>query len=625
MLRRDMRDLKAGIKDREMGVLTEGEGQDGQEKVAPIIGIDLGTSTSAIAFLNADERPELVPDDVGDQIIPSVVQLALGNEFLVGTRAKSTAVTYHDRTVLEVKRLMGTQTPQKMGPRTLTPEEVSANILQHLKQAAEQHLGSEVHDVVLSVPARFENEAREATRRAAQRAGLNVIRLVNEPTAAAIAYGLDHLNENQRILVFDFGGGTLDVTVLEMFEGILDVKTSVGDDQLGGKDIDDVLVNLLRDAYKEQRGKKLPAASRDRRAAQMLKEEAENAKKMLSFGDSVQVEIPTLTEEGGISLTLTREMLESHLEDMLVRAITLCNEALSRARLRWEEIDVLLPVGGSSRIPMFRRALSSLWGREIKEYGDPDEAVAKGAAIAAGIERRRQYAEAEEDAHKKSLLVLEVSPHRLGLATIKQVGAGQFIDDYFSEIVPKDEKLPVQRKREYHTTFHGANPITIRIFEAASDSNLCRDHQLVSELPLRNLTPDSENEPVLVDFRYTLDGTLDDTVSYIAVPSVRVEGTFTVVGGNSGISSPNGALPNGMLPGDAPPAEVISEKWRSTPQAEMCTPLLEQAERMEREYPDHIGTLRTAANSVKVALMSGDEIEVRRQLDTLTDVLFNIV
>lgn len=616
--------LTAGMNGKEMNGLSDGESLEEQEDGAPIIGIDLGTSTSAIAFLNEDERPQLIPDEAGDRVVPSVVQLALGNEFVVGSRAKATAVTYHDRTVLEIKRLMGTQTPQKMGPRTQSPEEVSATILQHLKKAAEQHLDQPISDVVLSVPARFENDAREATRRAAERAGLRVVRLVNEPTAAAIAYGLDHLEENQRILVFDFGGGTLDVTVLEMFEGILDVKTSVGDDQLGGKDVDDILVNLFRDAYKEQRGKRLPAASRDRKAAQILKEEAETYKKMLSFSDSVQVEIPTLTEEGGISLTLTRDMLEAKLEDMLVRAITLCNEALSRARLRWEDIDVLLPVGGSSRIPMFRRALSSLWGREVQDYGDPDEAVAKGAAIAAGLERRRLQAEAEAEALKKSLIVMDVSPHRLGLATIKQVGAGQFIDDYFSEIIPKDEKLPAQRKREYHTAFHGSNPITIRIYEAASDSNLCRDHHLVSELPLRNLTPDSENEPVLVDFRYTLDGTLDVTVSYISVPSIRVEGTFTVLGGNNGVS-PNGVSLNGTLLNDELPDIVVPEQWRTAPQADMCTPLIEQAERMEREYPDHVVTLRTAADAVKFALIAGDETEVRRQLDSLTDVLFNIV
>jgi molecular chaperone DnaK len=571
---------------------------------SPIIGIDLGTSTSAVAVL-VDRRPELIADDQGDRIIPSVVQLALGNEIKVGSIAKASAVTYHDRTALEVKRLMGTTETLKLGPRTFTPVDISAHILTHLKRAAEEKLGQEVKEIVLSVPAHFENDAREATRRAAEQAGLHVVRLINEPTAAALSYGLDRLDDDQKVLVFDFGGGTLDVTVLEMYEGILDVKTSVGDDKLGGGDVDEIIVEIFREAYKEQRGKKLPAPSRDRKAAQMLKEEAERVKKTLSIEDSVQVDLPYLSEEGGISMTLTREELEGRLEDLLMRAMALVNEALSRARLRFEEVDIILPVGGSSRIPLFRRALEYAWGRPLLELEDPDQAVAKGAAIAAGIERRAF----EEEAAKRSIMILDVSPHRLGVATIKQVGQGQFIDDYFSEIIPKDTKLPALQRREYATSFQGAEPIAIRIYEAATDSNLCRDHHMVSELPLRNLTSASDGEPVQVDFRYTLDGTLDVSVRYVSVPSIKVEGTFTVLGGNNGTAS----------------AQQIPEKWREAPQADNCLPLLEQAERLEKENPDNTPLLRAATDAVKIALLQGDDAEIRRHLDTLTDLLFEMV
>lgn len=579
----------------------------------PIIGIDLGTSTSALAIL-INERPELIPDKHGDRIVPSVVQLALGNEFVIGSPAKSSAVTYHDRTALEIKRLMGTSEPQKLGPRTLTPEDIAARILLHLKTSAEEILGREVLDIVLSVPARFENEAREATRRAAEKAGLNVIRLINEPTAAALSYGLNHLDEKQRVLVFDFGGGTLDVTVLEMFEGVLDVKTSVGDDKLGGKDVDDLLVALFRDTYQKQRGKKLPAPSRDRKTAQVLKDAAERYKILLSDEDSVDVELPYLSEEGGISLTLTREMLEEKMEEMLLRAVALTHEALSRARLSWEEIDVVLPIGGSSRIPMFRRALEAQWGHPLVDHDDPDEAVAKGAAIAAGIERR---AFAEEEA-KKSILILDVAPHRLGVATIKQVGPGQFVDDYFSEIIPKDQKLPAHQQRIYHTAFYGSEPITIRVYEGATDSNLCRDHHLVSELPLRNLTPDSEGEPVTVDFRYTLDGTLDVTVSYVAVPSVRVHGQYVLTGSQNGTTKGNGVESEPVLP-------VVDERWKEMDRADTAAPLIEQAERLEKENPESASILRAAANSLKLALLARDEADVRRQMDVLTDLLFEMV
>lgn len=595
-----------------------------EQKVKPIIGIDLGTSTSSIACLDEEGRPYLLRDAQNDAVIPSVVQFTPEGNFLVGTSAKASAVTFHDRTVQEVKRLMGTHVPVKLGDRTLTPEEVSAIILRHLKEAAEARLGVPVTDVVLSVPARFENEAREATRRAAEMAGLHVVRLINEPTAAALSYGLDRLADQQKILVFDFGGGTLDVTVLEMFEGILDVKTSVGDDKLGGKDIDEALIKIFRDAYQEQKGKKLPPPSRDRKIAQMLKEEAEGYKKLLSESLNVPVEIPYLTPEGGISMRLSRDTLEESLESMLMRAMVLVNEALSRARLRWEDIDVVLPVGGSSRMPLFRRALGFAWGREIKSLENPDEAVAKGAAIAAGIERRAfENANAEKD-----IVILDVSPHRLGVATIKQVGSGQFINDYFSEIIPKDTKLPATQRREYHTAFHGSQPISVRIYEASGDSNLCRDHHLVAELPLRNLYATSEGEPVQVEFRYTLDGTLDVSIQYVAAPLVKTEGRFTVLGGNYGTDPSassvkgNGAVENGGAGGLL--AESERARWQDAPQADMCAPLLEQAERLEKEAPENAAVLRSASDAVKAALISNDDSEIRRLLDALTDLLFEM-
>ncbi|MDX1933716.1 MAG: Hsp70 family protein [Capsulimonadales bacterium] len=571
----------------------------------PIVGIDLGTSTSAIAVLR-DGRPELLADANGDRMIPSVVQVALGNQIIVGANAKATAVTYHDRTAQETKRMMGTEEQIKLGPRTFTPEDIASLILDYLKRVAAARLGQEVQEIVLAVPARFENAAREATKRAAERAGLTVLRLINEPTAAALAYGLNHLADQQKVLVFDFGGGTLDVTVLEMYEGILDVKTSVGDDRLGGKDIDEILVQMLRDAYKEKYGKKLPAPSRDRKTAQILKEAAERYKMILTNEDSVEVNLPQLTEEGGIEIVLTREDIEGRMEEMLMRAMALCNEALARGRMRWDQIDVVLPIGGSSRIPLFRRALEFAWGRPLDSPEDPDQAVARGAAIAAGIERRAF--EAEEA--RKALMILDVSPHRLGIATIKQVGAGQYVEDFFSEIIPKDAKLPAVEKREYRTQFYGSEPITIKVYEASNESSLCRDHHLIAELPLRNLTPDSEGEPVQITFKYTLDGTLEVAVNYVSVPSVRVEGRYAVVG-SKGTSS-NGARPS-------------ADSWRDFPLAEMCLPLIEQSERMEQEYPDSAGALRNSADAIKAAIVRGDETEVRRRLDALTDLLFELV
>jgi molecular chaperone DnaK len=632
-----------------LGKIREQLAAAAQKPAMPIIGIDLGTSTSAIAVL-IEGRPELLQDPQGDRIIPSVVQLTPNADFVVGAVAKNSAITYYDRTAQEVKRLMGSKEVVKLGTRTFRPQEISAQILGYLKRSAEEKLGEgTIRDIVLTVPARFENDAREATKAAAEMVGLNVLRLINEPTAAALSYGLDRLNENQRILVFDFGGGTLDVSILEMFEGVLEVKTSVGDDKLGGKDIDDILIKIFRDKYIEQHeGGKLPPPSRDRKLAQTLKEEAENYKKQLSFVPVVPVDMPYLTHEGGISFDLTREMLDEHLEDMLMRTMGLVNEALSRARLRWEEIDVILPVGGSSRMGLFRRALEAQWGKPLREYDNPDEAVAKGAAIAAGIERR-----AFEDS-QKDIMILDVSPHRLGVSAIRQVGPGQYIDGYFSEIIPKDTKLPATQRRRYGTLFgNDETPISIQIFEATNDSNLCSDHRLIAELPLRRLKAGNavseeqlasalisdkehdQGEMVQVEFRYTLDGTLEVAIQYIDAPMVRVAGKFAVVGNGTDSGEVRGnvdsaAKETAPAPIDAPvaaPGSMIAAamaRWRETPNAELCAPLLDQAERLIEEHPESVAAIRKASDAVKFSLVTGDEREVRQMLDALTDLLFEI-
>ncbi|MCX6367695.1 MAG: Hsp70 family protein [Armatimonadetes bacterium] len=567
----------------------------------PIIGIDLGTSTSAVAFLGREGEPELIPDLHGDTIVPSMVQLLPDGQLVVGSVAKSGAVTYHDRTAMEVKRLMGTGETVKLGKKVFFPEEIGTEILKHLKQAAETKLGREIQDVVISVPARFENAAREATRKAAEAAGLKVIRLINEPTAAALAYGLGHIADKSKVLVFDFGGGTLDVTVLEMFEGILDIRTSVGDDKLGGKDIDEATIALLRDKYKEITGKKMPPPSRDKKAAQRIKEEAEIVKKTLSFSGTVQINLPNLVGDQDLVCTLTRDELDAQLESMLMRAMNVVNEALARARLKWDDIDVILPIGGSSRIPLFRRALEFASGKDLYSGSlSPDEAVALGAAIAAGIEQNL-YQE-----QQKAIMILDVSPHRLGVATIKQVGNEQFVEDYFSELIPKDAKLPAITKRDYMTISDGTRPIAIRIYEAVTEGNLCREHRTISELALRALNTESKDEPIQVEFRYTLDGTLEVAARYISAPMVQVDGKFIL---------------------DAPGAggaEIPQEVWRNAPLAELAFPLLEQAERMIKERPELSGPIGDFAGFVKLAVIQNDEAEMRKRLDKLTDLLFEI-
>lgn len=588
--------------------------------MARVIGIDLGTTNTAVAVLDGG-RPRVLEDDRGYKVLPSVVSAKGEGRFVVGQAAHNLIITAPERTVYATKRLIGrrfdspevqrvlTRVQYKLRPAAdggvqmlvgdqwMTPTEVAAVILQVARGIAERALGDTVSDAVITVPAYFNHAQRKATLEAAQLAGLPCERLLNEPTAAALAYGLGRLHDHARILVFDFGGGTLDVTILEMFEGILDVLTSVGDDKLGGKDVDETIVQVLREAFKDAHGKRLPPPSKDKRIAQALKEEAENIKKTLSDQESMTVRLGALFEDLDLEMEFTRDLLDSHLEEHLMRAMATVNEALARTKLRWEDIDVLLPVGGSSRIPMFRRALEFAAGKPFLDGAvDPDQAVALGAAIAAGIENELYRQK------QKEIMILDVSPHRLGVATIKQVGGEQYVDDYFSELIPKDAKLPAVQKRDYVTLSDGTKPIGIRIYEAVAESNLCRDHHMISELTLRALAPDARDEPIQVEFRYTLDGTLEVSAHYISAPMVQVDGRWVLdaPGGDSG------------------------DAWRKTPLADLASPLVEQAERLLLERGDEIPRVRDISESVKLAALRGDEEELRRRLDTLTDLLIEV-
>jgi molecular chaperone DnaK len=558
----------------------------------PIIGIDLGTSTSAIAYWDDLSGPMLVADKNGDRLIPSIVQLGTEGELIVGSVAKKNAITFPERTTLEIKRLMGTGETVKLGSKMFFPEEISAAILRHLKQIAEEHLGEPVRDVVLSVPARFANAAREATKKAAVMAGLNVIRLINEPTAAALAYGIDHQTQIQKLLVFDLGGGTLDITILEIFEGILDVKTSVGDEKLGSKDIDDAIIDIFRAEYEKQHKKKIAFGAKSRRNSQILKAGAEFYKEQLTDVEEIEVDIPNLGD--GLKFTFTRDFLYEKIEELLMRAMGLVNEALSRSRLTWEDIDIVLPVGGSSHIPLFRRALEFASGKPMSDVVAPEEAVVLGTAIAAHIERTQQ----EEFAQQSNLIVLDVSPHRLGVATIKQTGPGQYVEDFFSELIPKDAKLPAIYQREYQTLQKDGSPLRIQIYEASGESCLCRDHHQISIMELRSLSGDTVNEPVQVEFRYTLDGTLDVTARYSSAPIVAVQGSY--------------ALDNSQTLDINNLAELQI----------LGTKMLDWAELYVQENVDEASDVQELANHLRTALARSQVGVIRETIDMLTDLQF---
>jgi molecular chaperone DnaK len=584
---------------------------------APIIGIDLGTSTSEIAVLR-DGRPELLQDEQGDRIVPSVVQIAPNGQVLVGTIAKSGAVTYSERTALEVKRLMGSGETVRIGDSSFRPEEVSAMILRHLVRSAEAKFGEgSVKDVVISVPARFENPAREATKRAAEMAGLNVLRLINEPTAAALSYGLDRLEDEKRVLVFDFGGGTLDVTVLEMLEGVLDVRTSVGDDRLGGKDVDALLIRFFGEQYTAKKGEPLAAAdpeylanfrekngqeppASELRTHAFLKQEAERYKKELSFVPQVDVDLYRLD---GLSFSLTRAEFEGLIQPLVDRAMALVDTALARAGLTLADVDVILPVGGSSRIPAFRQALEARWGQPLKEYDNPDEAVARGAAIAAGI--------AQNEFGDEGILILDVSPHRLGTDVIQQISENQYLPDFFSELIPKDAKLPAIGVGTYTTVVDDQAAVRVRVFEATNDSTLCKQHRMIGEMFLENIPRAPAGYPIEVTFHYTQDGTVNVTAKCLYAPEVSMSQRFKVEG-----IGDEAQLTAAKL--------RLEDLWQNSEDVKRSMPLLDQAEKLMKERPDTTQRLLPITNALRSSLTSGDTAGIERHSDALTEALFEL-
>jgi molecular chaperone DnaK len=353
--------------------------------VAHVVGIDLGTTNSLVAHMRGD-RPEIIANEGGKRLTPSIVGLDRHDKIHVGDTAKNQLVAMPDRTVAEVKRLMGSSSKLKLGAREYTPQEVSAFILKRLKDDAERFLGESVAEAVITVPAYFTDAQRQATKDAGELAGFRVDRILNEPTAAALAYGLDHLDKEQFVLVFDLGGGTFDVSVLEMFEGVLDVKASSGNNHLGGGDFDRAVADWLALEFEKAHGLDL---RKDVKAMVRLKAAAEQAKIELSSMSATTIMLPFLAvAKGGaeplsLEMELTRQKLEELIGPMIRSTIEPVETALRDAKLDKSRITDVVLVGGSSRIPLVQSLLHDYFGKEARRGVHPDEAIALGAAVQA--------------------------------------------------------------------------------------------------------------------------------------------------------------------------------------------------------------------------------------------------
>ncbi len=452
--------------------------------MAKIIGIDLGTTNSVVAVMEGGE-PTVITNPEGSRLTPSVVAVTRSGERLVGQVAKRQAVTNPENTVYSIKRFMGRKydevpeeikmVPYKVarasnndasveiGGKVYSPPEMSAMILQKLKSAAEEYLGEKVLQAVITVPAYFNDSQRQATKDAGRIAGLDVLRLVNEPTAAALAYGLDK-KKDETIAVFDFGGGTFDISILEVGEGVVEVKSTNGDTHLGGDNIDQRLIDWIVDEFRKDQGIDL---SKDKMALQRLREAAEKAKMELSTVQETDINLPFITADAGgpkhLNMKLTRAKFEQLVEDILQRALGPCGQALKDAALGPEGVDEVVLVGGSTRIPRVQQLVREFFKKEPHKGVNPDEVVAVGAAVQAGV----------LGGDVKDLLLLDVTPLSLGIETLGGVG---------TVLIQRNTTIPTRKSEIFSTAADNQTSVEIHVLQG--ERPMARDNKSLGKFHL---------------------------------------------------------------------------------------------------------------------------------------------
>jgi molecular chaperone DnaK len=584
--------------------------------MSKIIGIDLGTTNSVVAVMEGGE-PVVITNPEGSRITPSVVGFTKSSERLVGQVAKRQAVTNPENTVFSIKRFMGRKFDEvteemkmvpysvvrasngdvrvQAGGKEYSPPEVSAMILQKLKQAAEEYLGQTVTKAVITVPAYFNDAQRQATKDAGQIAGLEVMRIVNEPTAAALAYGLDK-KKDETIAVYDFGGGTFDISILEVGEGVVEVKATNGDTHLGGDNLDQRVIEWIIAEFRKQEGIDL---SKDRMALQRLKEAAEKAKMELSTVMETDINLPFITaDQNGpkhLTMRLTRAKFESLVDDLLQKTVGPTKQALSDAGVDSRQIDEVVLVGGSTRIPRVQQIVKELFGKEPHKGVNPDEVVAVGAAVQAGVLA----------GEVKDLLLLDVTPLSLGIETLGGV---------MTTLIPRNTTIPTRKSETFSTAADNQTSVEVHVLQG--ERPMARDNRTLGRFHLSGLPPAPRGVPQI---EVTFDIDANGIVNVSAKDNATQKEQKITITASSGLSKDEVDRMMKEAESHADEDKKRKEEIETRNQADQAA---YAAERMLKDAGDKLpasdrAAIESAMNDLKSAIEQNDAAGMKRRMDAL--------